>query len=52
MKLNIALLLAYVSLCISIAQAGRYDRNRKMGIRSASFTLDKFVRDADDPNKG
>ena len=50
MKLNIALLFAYVSVLFTFVEAGRYDRNRKMGIRTGSLPLEKFVRDADDPN--
>jgi len=50
MKLNIALLFAYVSVLITFVQAGRYDFNRKMGIRTGVLPLEKFIRDADDPN--
>lgn len=50
MKLNIALLLAYVSVLSTLVEAGRYDRNRKMGIRTGTVPLNKLIRDADDPN--
>lgn len=50
MKLNIALLFAYVSVLLVTVQAGRYDRNRKMGIRTGSMPINKFIRDSEDPN--
>ena len=48
--MKLALLFLYVSIIISIVEAGRYDRNRKLGIRSGSLPMNKWIRDAQDPN--
>lgn len=50
MKFNIALLFAYVSVLVTFVQAGRYDKNRKMGMKTGTLPLHKYIRDADDPN--
>lgn len=52
MKLNIALLFAYVSVLITFVQAGRYDKNRKAGMKTGVLPLHKYIRDSDDPNQG